>query len=165
MKIAGIKAGIRYIDSTFLPHNFVNALGGERENVLKLAITYNDVNAMKSFTSDYYLGYENQASKRLAFRAMKLMSITLTLMKEYRDINKVNQRTLISLVEAYSEVFNMPLDGLLSFQKIKNMINDDILKDINPIHLPHYGLKLYDIEKGSQYSKVRRFNLDIRGTR
>lgn len=162
MKIAGINAGVRYTDSTFLPHNFVNAMGGLNENVLKLAITYNDTVAMKSFTSDYYLVYFDEPSKRLAFRAMKLMGITLTLMKEHQDLNKVGQETLISLVEAYSEVFGIPLDGLLSFQRIKDMINSDILKDVNPIHLPHYGLQLYDIEKGPQYSKIRRFNLNIR---
>jgi hypothetical protein len=162
MKIAGINAGVTYTDSTFLPHDFVNAMGGVDENVLKLAITYNDIDAMKSFSSDYYLAYFDEPSKRLAFRAMKLMGVTLELMKEFKDINKIGQKTLISLVETYSDVFNMPLDGLLSFQKIKNMINSDILKDINPIHLPHYSLQLYDIEKGPQYSKIRRFSLSVR---
>lgn len=164
MKIYGIHAGIDYVDSMFLPHDFLNAMGGSNENVLKLSITYNDDKAMKAFTSDYYLVYFDEQSKRLAFRAMKLMGITLTLMKQHTDLGQLDSRTLIALVETYSEVFGIPLDGLLSFQKIKNMINSDILKDVNPVHLPHYGLKLYDIQKGKEYSKVKRFNLNIRRT-
>lgn len=159
MNIPGLNIGFEYRGSNILPKQIFGDFGDEGEDILKLSLEYKNPRSMKGHSRDYYLAYDCEEAKRVAFRAMKLQVASLTLVKAHNDLKNLNSDVMMCLVKEWSEVFGIPLNGLLAFQNVKDRIVNDILKEVDYEVLPYYEIKLFDIQKYQEYSKVAFYDV------
>lgn len=157
----GVNIGFRYKGSYFIPNNYVNALGKNNENVLRLTVSHRDQGALRASTQEFCVVYFDEGSKRLCFRSLKLIAKIVTLAMQTQRLHSVQPDELYKIVAEFAELFGMPLNGLTAFQKIKDMILNDILKDIK-LDPSKIEMKVHDIEKGSEYSKIREYDVRTR---
>lgn len=159
MNIPGVNVGFTYTGSHILPKQIFGDFGEEGEDILKLSLEYRNPRSMKGHSRDYYLAYDCEEAKRIAFRAMKLQVASLTLVKAHYDLNNVAPEVMMGLVKEWAEVFGISLNGLLSFNQVKERIMNDILKEVDYEVLPYYAIKLFDIQKYQDYSKVAFYDV------
>lgn len=127
-----------------------------------LSIRFNCFNStdFKSSISVSHLEYVDKASKRLSFRAAKLIITTIGIIKEHGgDIKYIPPHLMMKLTKIYGLIFGIPLDGLASYENIKNLIVDKILNDIVKLNLENTKVSICDIKPGTEYSLVRIFSL------
>lgn len=159
MNIPGVQVGFQYQGSHLLPKAILGDFGEDTEDILKLSLEYKNPRSMKGHSRDYYLAYDCDEAKRIAFRAMKLQVASLVLVKAHYDLKNLDSDIMMALVREWSQVFGIPLNGLLAFQNVKNKIVNDILKEVDYEVLPYYQMKLFDIQKYDEYSKVNIFDV------
>ncbi|MDD3412541.1 MAG: hypothetical protein PHY47_00920 [Lachnospiraceae bacterium] len=157
MAITDINVGFNYKKSSFVPNESLKTPRSIRSNYLIMRFEDLDEHKLIKDTQERYLEYYDSASKRVGFSAMKTILRTIKVGQETGGFKYGGWTNVEAVIRAWSETFGLPIDGLLAIQTIKNLIQNTLFNELN-LSSPNLRIEIEDIERGSEYSKVRLYS-------
>ena len=156
--------GFEYKNSTFKPNEGLKIPRTIRSNYLVLRFSDLDERTLIKDIQERYLEYYDDASKRVGFSAMKTVLKAIEVGKRTNGFKTGDWSEMEPVIRSWSETFGMPINGLMAMQSIKNLIQNSLFNQIN-LSSPNLTIEMEDIERGTEYSKVRTFGARLERTR